>query len=144
MRLAADIAFMEEVKRYNEQELRELVYNTYNLLGEKYNKIVGFGFGGCKEFVAALILSEFDHTTSQYIDHGVEQVFMGNWGPVDFSNFMDKVIFENSCISYPAWSRAYRFIVKSHAWLEDHPCSAANTVRSSATKGIFSRKLINS
>ncbi|WHT48149.1 hypothetical protein QNH10_19330 [Sporosarcina thermotolerans] len=139
MKSAIDIAFLEEVMKYNQHELAAIVDSIFNSLREKYNKIVSFGINGCKEFVAALILSDFDNSTLPYINHGLDQVFRGSWGPIEFSSFMDKVILENSVISYPAWSRAYRFIEKNHTWLEEHPCSEAVMNSSYIPKSRFIR-----
>ncbi|MCM3744084.1 hypothetical protein M3193_08000 [Sporosarcina luteola] len=137
MNAANDIAFLEEVKKYTQHEFKALVDNVFNSLSKKYNKRVSFGRNGGKEFGVALLLSEFDGSTLPYIDHGVDQVFIGNWGPVEFSNFMDKVILDNSVISYPAWSKAYRLIEKNHAWLTEHPCSVLNMNSTDIAKSIF-------
>ncbi|MDN4605869.1 hypothetical protein [Sporosarcina highlanderae] len=137
MKAAIDIAFLEEVKKYNKRELVVLVDTIFSSQIKKYNKTVSFGRSVSMEFVAALILSDFDETTSPYIYHGLDQVFTGTWGSIDFSNFMDKVILENSVISYPAWSKAYRYIERNHEWLAEHPCSEADTNSSYITKSRF-------
>lgn len=136
METATDIAFLEEVKRYNELELRVLVDHIYTSLSKKCNHRVSFGRSGSIELVAGLILSNFDDSTRFDINYGIEQVFLSTWNPNEFSNFMDKIILETGIISYPTWSKAYRFIEKNHAWLTEHPCSGANT-NSSFSKGEF-------
>lgn len=137
MKAAIDIAFLEEVKKYNQHELMALVDNVFNSLSKKHNKSVSLGRSGSKEFVAALILSDFDDSTSLCIRDGLDLLFTGTWGPFDFSSFMDKVILEISIISYPAWSKAYRFIEKHHTWIEEHPCSGADTYPTDIAKSVF-------
>lgn len=124
-----EIGFLHFVRSLDAELLQSHVEKVYTTFSEKHKvKNVAFGESGCKEFVAALLLAEFDKNVVHDIAYGINQVFSRNWGPLDFSDYMDYVINEKAIISYPVWSETYRHVENNHKWVENHMVATSETI----------------
>jgi hypothetical protein len=137
----SDLGFIDFVKRQSVPELTSTIDKFYSGFCNSFKTEPSFGSSGSKEFVASILLLMFDEGTKVYIANGLQQVFENKWGPLDFSDFIDKVVRDKSVISYNCWSEVYRYLEKNHVWIEVHPCATGKTKLSSANpiKSLFKR-----
>lgn len=134
-----DERYMDDVRKISEYELKRAVDSVYDKFSSKHGKQPGFGESGVIEFAAAIILAVHDRNLSRPINEGMDKFFSGEFGPLDFSNYMDEVI-NRSRISYSVWSESYRYIKENHKWLTSH--RAATSKRAPSNAYGF-RKLVN-
>ena len=66
----------------------------------------------------------FEKQLKPYIEQGIENVFTRDWGPFDFSEFMDEVVEKYSSITIDEWNESYIYFEKNHSWLAEHPCAS--------------------
>ena len=96
----------------------------YSKLRQLNLKDASFGYNGCKEFLGAIELALFEKQLKPYIEQGIENVFTRDWGPFDFSGFMDEVVEKYSSITIDEWNEACIYFEKNHSWLAEHPCTS--------------------
>lgn len=96
----------------------------YSKLRQLNLKDASFGYNGCKEFLGAIELALFEKQLKPYIEQGIENVFTRDWGPFDFSEFMDEVVEKYSSITIDEWNESYIYFEKNHSWLAEHPCAS--------------------
>jgi hypothetical protein len=112
-----DKLFFNFVTGKEPQELKKMIDQTYKEFTKQYkDQKVGWGENGCKEFLGAILLSNFDVSTTRYVLVGIDNVFSKNWGALDFSNYMDSVVKEVSKITYHTWSKVYRYLESEHGY----------------------------
>ena len=122
-RTTSDQEFLKKVKSYSPHSLRSLVSKVYTPLARLYNYEAGWGPAGAREFILSLILSTLDGDVVNRVAAGIDEMFLARWTPLQYSDWMDDVIFNHSYISYPAWSEAWRHLESHHKWISDHPCA---------------------
>lgn len=96
----------------------------YSKLRQLNLKDASFGESGSKEFLGAIELVLFEIKLKPYIEQGIENVFTRDWGPFDFSGFMDEVVEKYSSITIDEWNEACIYFEKNHSWLAEHPCTS--------------------
>ena len=96
----------------------------YSKLRQLNLKDASFGESGSKEFLGAIELVLFEIKLKPYIEQGIENVFTRDWGPFDFSGFMDEVVEKYSSITIDEWNEACIYFEKNHSWLAEHPCAS--------------------
>lgn len=83
--------------------------NIYNKFKAQHGTNPNFGPEGVYVFVASLYLSLHDSSLAEDIYSAIDQVFLGNFTILDFSNQMDNII-SRSNIDYEAWSSSFRYL----------------------------------
>lgn len=111
---------MSALISHSPQELKSKIDTIYFDLCRSFERTARFGPSGAKEFVGAIVLANIDNRSSEQIIMGVQQYFLGNWSPIEFSNFMDEVVISNSSIDYTEWCMAFRFLESNHTWIDEH------------------------
>lgn len=137
--LISDSAFVNFVKRFDESDLKKTVDMVYTTFCNQYKSEPSFGVSGAIEFVVSIILLKFDKSTTEYIFIALEQMFEENWGPLDYSDYIEKIVKEKTTINYSAFSEAYRYLERNHSWIQSHKCATgkARLSMSNPIRGFF-------
>lgn len=119
----SDSGFISFAKSLSLTELKNLVNDYYTSLSNTFSYKASFGPDGAKEFVVYLLLYTYDQGLNEEIEYALEQVFTKKWGPLDCSDYIEKVVREKSVINYSTFSEVYRYIEQNHRWIEFHECA---------------------
>jgi hypothetical protein len=127
--------FITFVKELSTEEIRGFLDKKFYEQCIKHKNEIGFGESGVKEFVGSILLMEYDSSTINEINKGLEMVFGGLWGPLDFSDRMDEIV-NKSEVPYVMWSEVYRYLESNHNWIGNHKCAKNATKFSEKTMKI--------
>ncbi|WP_339212586.1 hypothetical protein [Solibacillus sp. FSL W8-0372] len=104
------------MQQFSIKELSALVNQYYK------NDKIGFGEVGATEFIGSVLLAEYKPQLQGAIQTGHLRVFKQQWGPLQFSDFMDNIV-EQSGVPYAKWSEMCRLLYTVHPALKNHPCA---------------------
>ena len=120
------IDFISFVQSLHESQLTAIVDHYYNQLFMRYKEQIGFGEVGATEFVGSLLVMEYTPQMANKISHGHHNVFTKEWGPLQYSNYMDELI-EVTAIPYVKWIEACRYLQTNHLWISQHACAKSTS-----------------
>ncbi len=99
---------------------------------------IKLGINGAKEFVAAILFGLFCdkqkerggniHDIFNMIFIGLINVADKKWGPTEFSNHLDAIIYKTKIIPYEEWSKVYRYLRDNHKWIEKELYARENII----------------
>lgn len=104
------------MQQFSTNELSALIHQYYK------NDEIGFGEAGATEFIGSVLLAEYKPKLQGAIQTGHLRVFEQQWGPLQFSDFMDNII-QQSGVPYAKWSEMCRLLYTVHPTLKNHPCA---------------------
>lgn len=116
--LQGNLTFINFVQDSSREYIEENVNSVYDSYASKYGD-VSLGEAGAIEFVAAIMLANFDKTTTSAIKAGIRNIFRKDFSPLDFSNYLDEIVHKSN-VPYSIWSEVYRYLKANHYWIQNH------------------------
>lgn len=130
--------FLQFVKKMTQDEIKSS-YRFFNSALQMPNKY-GFGENGAFEFLASVLLGEYESSTRQYILQIAKEVCSGHRSPLQFSSAIDSVIERIPHIKYEEWSTVYLYLKETqHNWLKDEWCYSSQQTVSPTIKSVLNR-----
>lgn len=108
-RSQSNAIYLKSIKTLDSDRIIRSTVTFYNIFKDTHGTNPNFGPEGVYVFVCSLFLSLHDASVAENIYLAVDEVFKGNYSPLDFSNQMESII-SKSNIDYAAWCSSFRYL----------------------------------